>query len=178
MYNKTEFQNLGAILLLLITLLFFSQVANADDKSDKVLDEKSQACQVEAFAGTYKIVRGEKEGVKLKAKELKATKVVIHGNRITTLDKQDGELYVAEFQLQPHDKGCYIVMNSIKPPMPGIGAVGLIDMNEEGRVRLIYGFPDSEAPQNFKTEKGQHMFVMKKVDQPSKVKKPAVVPVN
>lgn len=119
----------------------------------------------------------KKDGEKVERHKLKATKVVIKGSRIYTLDKDDRELYVSDFRMQPHEKGFYITMESIQPPRPGISAIGL--MQKKGKtVRLIYAFPDSEPPQDFQTVKGQHMFVLKRVDQSEDVRKVDAIPVN
>ena len=162
--------------LLALCMFSISHIALAEDKASK--EKSKDELTAKHLEGTYTITRGEVEGKKLKGQELKTKKVVFKDQTIKTLDMSDGELFVAEFQLQPHEKGAYIVMKSIKPPMPGVAAVGLIKMKED-KVTLIYAFPNAEAPEEYVTTKGQHMFVMKKqADEPKTLKPGVAVPGN
>lgn len=180
--DRRKLQSVGLLFAWLAIGLFcqfvYGEQRTRPQASEKqVVTKESPETTPEYFAGTYTIVAGEKDGEKVERHKLKATKVVIKGSRIFTLDKDDRELYVSDFRMQPHEKGFYITMESIQPPRPGISAIGL--MQKKGKtVRLIYAFPDSEAPQDFQTVKGQHMFVLKRVDQSEDVRKVDAIPVN
>ncbi|TWT55413.1 hypothetical protein KOR42_27990 [Thalassoglobus neptunius] len=167
MNDREKLINLTGVCLLALCLLALSVQAQGQDDAQASPSQKSPVRELKAneLEGTYRIIKGEMDGKEMKPEELKAQRVVFTDQQIKTLDAEDGELYVAKFQLQPHELGAHIVMESIKPPMPGIAAVGLIQKDEDV-VKLIYGFPNAEAPDDFKTQKGQHMFVMLKQSDP------------
>ncbi|MEW4487175.1 hypothetical protein AB1L42_03790 [Thalassoglobus sp. JC818] len=179
MNDRERIINLTGVCLLALCLLALSVQAQGQEQDQRSPAKKNPTRELKAsdLEGTYRIIRGEMDGKELKPEELKAQQVVFTDQQIKTLDAEDGELYVAKFQLQPHELGAHIVMESIKPPMPGIGAVGLIHKDEDV-VKLIYGFPNAEAPGEFKTKKGQHMFVMLKQSAPESLKPAAVIPAN
>lgn len=180
--DRRKLQSGGLLLVwlavgLFCQLVYGEQRTRQDEAGTQVVTKQKPEATPEYFAGTYTIIAGEKNGKKVERHKLKATKVVIKGSRIYTLDKDDRELYVSDFRMQPHEKGFYITMESIQPPRPGISAIGL--MQKKGKtVRLIYALPDSEPPQDFQTVQGQHMFVLKRVDQSKDVRKVEAIPVN
>jgi uncharacterized protein (TIGR03067 family) len=123
-------------------------------------DDKDPAKAAEKLVGTYTIVKGEKYGGKPPGEDVTDTVVKITADRITSYDKGDKEVYVQTYKLDPSGKPCKITMKSIKPKMD-VEVTGLIEADGD-TVKLIYALPGGKAPDDFKTEDKQLMFVLKK----------------
>ena len=130
-----------------------------------VADDPSKGSKADAtkLTGAYKIVAGEKNGQPVSKDRLDGITVRIATNAITTLDKDEKEVYVATYELDSSQKPWRIMMTATVAPAEGKGtkAVGLIEM-EGDTVKLIYALPAGKAPTQFKAGDKQQMFVLKR----------------
>lgn len=124
-------------------------------------DDKAEAMAAEKLVGTYKIVKGERDGGMPPKEKVDDTVVKFTKDRITSYDAGEKEVYVQTFKLDSSKKPCKILMKSIKPKVD-IEVVGLIEVDGD-TLKLIYALPGGEEPTEFKTKPKQLMFEMKKV---------------
>lgn len=112
------------------------------------------------LVGAYTITRGEKEGIPEPAERVRGTMVRFSEDRVVVVDKENKEIYGAEYKLDPRHKPAKITMTSKLGPAEGKVANGLIEKTGE-TVRLIYSLPGGAAPTSFKAGDKQMMFEMK-----------------
>lgn len=124
--------------------------AGADDKMAPKLE------------GGYTLVSGESDGKAIPAEKVAGATVRFTGDRIVATDKDKKDFYVATFKLDTAKTPWAIRMTSVQPK-PGLEALGLVK-KEGDTVTLIYTIPDGPAPTEFKTKKGQNMFVLKSLN--------------
>ncbi len=122
-------------------------------------DEKKGAAKLE---GTYTIVSGEKDGKAIPAEEIKGSVVHFGKDRITGTDKDKKEFFAATYTLDTTKTPWRIDMKSTTPKEAE--SVGLVKAGKD-TVTLIYALPGAPAPTDFKTVKGQHLFVMKRQEE-------------
>ena len=124
------------------------------------------------LTGSYRVVGGEKSGMKIAEDRLHAVTVRVTDNVITTFDRKQQEVYAATFELDTSKKPWKITMTATRAPAGGNGAKaqGLVEVNGD-TVRLIYAPPGADAPTQFITAEGQQMFVLKK-DNPARGARP------
>lgn len=133
-------------------------------RAEKPAEKSDQAgdCSLEQFLGTYKIVSGEMDGKKIPADKMHFVKTVITKEKIVSYDSGENEVYAASFSLQPgKNGGCHISMKAQRPGTEGEnGAASGLISRKGNTLKLIYSLPNAEAPTDFKTKSGQHLFVM------------------
>lgn len=116
------------------------------------------------LVGRYDIVSGEKYGQTIPKQEIQNTTALFTEDRVVVYDPDQKEVYGATYTMQPadvSDKGCSIRMVSKLSVDENSSADGLITQ-EDGYLKLIYALPGGQAPEEFKTDARQLMFVMKK----------------
>jgi|GEM_PF-1426125 len=111
------------------------------------------------LAGRYSFVSGEKNGGESPDENLKDSKVSITAKEIIATDKSDKRTYVATYTLDKSKEPWRISMESLVPTI-GAKAEGLVSVDGE-TLKIIYALPGAEAPTEFKTKKGQHLWVLK-----------------
>jgi len=116
------------------------------------------------LAGTYKIVSGERSGVKLSEEKLDNVMVRIATNAITTYTKDKKEIYAATYTLDTSATPWKISMTATITPDKGVGTKtqGLIDIKGD-TARLIYALPGGAVPTTFTAGDKQQMFVLRKM---------------
>jgi uncharacterized protein (TIGR03067 family) len=112
------------------------------------------------LVGQYTIARGEREGVPEPEERVKGSVVRFSEDRVIVVDKENKEIYGAEYKLDARHNPAQITMTSKLGAKEGEVARGLIDKNGE-TVRLIYALPGGAMPTSFKTRDKQLMFEMK-----------------
>jgi uncharacterized protein (TIGR03067 family) len=141
--------------LVLTFLIFFMSRSYAADTEKQSKDPTS------ALPGAYTLVGGEKNGQQLPGERVQGSTARITENSITTFDKDQKETYAVTYTLDKSQKPWKITMTSTLAPVKGEVAHGLIEQNGD-TVKLIYAVRGGAAPDDFKTEDKQLLFVMKK----------------
>jgi len=146
----------GAALLLAGTgtLLFAADPPSALPEG-KTPAEKAAVSPLE---GGYTIVSGEKDGKPIPEERIKGSIVRFTGDRIVGTDKDKKEFFAATYTLDTSKKPWAIKMKSVSPKEAE--AVGLVK-KDGNTVTIVYSLPDAAAPVEFRTQKHQHLFVMK-----------------
>jgi uncharacterized protein (TIGR03067 family) len=145
--------------MLTVTLLGLCMLVPQDDR-------KNDQTDAARYVGMYQVTAGERNGEKIPAEQLEGVRVRIAANAITTYDKNKKEVYVASFTIdtgrQPHR---VTLTAKVTPGDKGEGtkSEGLIKMADDA-VTLVYALPGGTAPTDFKTTRGQQMFIMKKAE--------------
>ena len=112
--------------------------------------------------GTYTIVSGERDGAALPDAEVKGAKVTFKGDKVYGTDKDKKEFFAASFKIDS-SKNPHKIMMVSTAPKSGEKASGVISM--EGKtLKISYNLPGGEVPSDFKTDKRQQSFVLKKDD--------------
>jgi uncharacterized protein (TIGR03067 family) len=111
------------------------------------------------LVGLYTIVRGEEEGVPEPDERVKGSMVRFSEDRVVVVDKENKEIYGAEYKLDPRHSPAQITMTSKLGAGEGQVARGLIEKKGD-TVRLVYSLPVGDAPTSFKTKTMQLMFEM------------------
>lgn len=117
------------------------------------------------LVGVWTITRGEREGTPEPEERVKGTMVRFSEDRVVVVDKENKEIYGAEYKIgapvkaQGDDRPVRITMTSKLSPAEGTVARGLIEKHGE-KVRLIYALPGGDEPTSFKTKEKQLMFEM------------------
>jgi len=119
-----------------------------------------KVCTCEDLVGRYRIVSGEKEGMKEPEERIQDTFVTFSRDKVVVVDKDRKERYSASYTLDSTRNPATIVMTSRAKDSAGEIARGLIKKDGD-TVRLIYALPTGEIPSGFKTREKQLMFVMK-----------------
>lgn len=116
------------------------------------------------LVGTYRLVAGERNGDKVAPERLQDITVRITKDAITTLDKDEKEVYVATYQIDAGRKPFQVTLTAKVTPTKDKGeeAAGLIEIDGD-TVKLIYALPGGDPPTDFRTGDKQQMFVMKKI---------------
>lgn len=122
--------------------------AAADDKGGKALK----------LDGGYTIVSGEENGKAVPADQIKGSVVMFAGDRITGTDRDKKEFFAARYTLDASKTPAVIRMKSTAPKEAE--ATGLVKKDAD-TVTIIYALPGAPAPTEFKTQKGQLMFVLR-----------------
>lgn len=120
-----------------------------------------KACSCEDLVGRYRIVSGEKEGLKEPEERIEDTFVTFTKDKVVVVDKDKKERYSASYTLDSTRNPATIVMTSRVKDSAGEIARGLIKKDGD-TIHLIYALPTGEIPSGFKTREKQLMFVMKK----------------
>jgi uncharacterized protein (TIGR03067 family) len=149
-----------ALAIALLPALSSAQVTGKQE--EKKMDAKQ-------LVGTFTMVSGEKGGMPVPAEHLADSVARITDDRITVVDKDKKERYVAAYRLLAEEPsklgGCKIAMKSVDGPGGGTGedAIGLIKV-EADVVTLIYTPDGIDPPTEYRTKPGsnQMMFVMKR----------------
>lgn len=126
-----------------LALLGAVPLAHAQEGLDKVL-------------GMYSIVKGEKDGSPIPEERIKGQIVRITADTITTVDKDNKEIYVAKYKLTPKSEGWEISMKATGGPgsVEGTEARGLLDLKGDN-ARLCYAYsPGGKVPTSFQTAQG------------------------
>lgn len=144
-----------ALLPLLFTATLLAASAHGDEAGDKPATKKDAP-----LAGVYRFEGGQKNGGEAASEDLKQAKVSITATEIVATDKDDNRTYMATYTLDTAQKPWRIRMESILPAV-GAKADGLVEMQDDGIVRIIYALPGGEMPTEFKTKEKQHMWVLK-----------------
>ena len=127
-----------------------------------------------ALIGQYEITGGEKDGEAIPADRLKDNTVAITEDTFAVVDRDKKELYSAKYTLKRKDgqRGLWDIELESKVPKEGAKAVGLLK-REGQEVWLIYAL-SGDRPEGFeKTEKGQHLFKMKRTAEAAGLNEPA-----
>ncbi len=143
-----------ALLPLLFTATLLTGTAQGDDSADKATIKEAP------LAGVYRFEGGQKNGGEAPQENLKQAKVSISATEIVATDKDDNRTYVATYTLDTAKKPWRIRMESILPAI-GAKADGLVEVQDDGIVRIIYALPGGETPTEFQTKEKQHMWVLK-----------------
>lgn len=142
----------------LIALLGSAAVAQ-DARSKPAGADK--ACTCEDLVGRYRIVSGEREGLKEPEERIQDTVVTFTEDKVVVVDKDRKERYSASYTLDSSKNPATILMTSRVEGSAGEIARGLIKKDGD-TLHLIYALPTGEIPAGFKTREKQLMFVMKK----------------
>jgi uncharacterized protein (TIGR03067 family) len=114
-----------------------------------------------SLVGNYVIVAGEVEGKTDPPERIQGSTVHFSADRITVKDKDTKEVYVASYTVDTSHKPWHIHMKSVKAPVVGQESHGLVQV-EGDTVKLIYGTNAKDLPREFKTRKGENMFILKR----------------
>jgi uncharacterized protein (TIGR03067 family) len=136
--------------LALCTALFAAALvssASADDKAGPL-----------KLDGGYTIVSGEEDGKAVPADHIKGSVVLFTADRITGTDRTKKEFFAARYTLDASKNPAVIRMTGTEPK--SAPTVGLVKKDGD-TVTLIYALPGAPAPTEFKTQKGQHLFVLR-----------------
>lgn len=134
--------------------------------------EQQRRRPAQRIAGKYRITEGAKDGEKIPAERLKDSTVAITAENIAVLDHDEKQLYAAKYTLtRGSERGTWNVELVSMLPKEGEKALGLVKRDGE-QVWLIYGL-DGKRPTGFeKTEKGQHLFKLKREAKEPSLTKP------
>jgi uncharacterized protein (TIGR03067 family) len=116
--------------------------------------------------GTYVIVSGERDGKPLDAARFEGSVVRITKDKMIGTDKDKKELFVAEYTVDATITPEIKVKMISKQPKSGTEATGLVKRDGD-TLTIVYNLPGGDAPTSFKTEKNQHMFVLKRTLTPA-----------
>lgn len=137
-------------------------MAVAQDAGSKPAgDDKDGACTCEELVGRYRIVSGEREGIKEPEGRFEDTFVTFTKDKVVVVDKDRKERYSASYTLDSTRNPAKIIMTSRVKDSAGETARGLIKKDGD-TLQLIYALPTGEIPAGFKTREKQLMFVMRK----------------
>ena len=123
------------------------------------------------FEGAYTIVSGEDNGKPAPDEMIKGTSVRITGESIVVADKDDKEIYVSSYVLDPKTMPATIKMTETGGPRgrKGQKAQGIIQRDGD-TVMLCYCYEGGIVPTKFKTTPGEKQlcFTMKRKDKDAK----------
>jgi uncharacterized protein (TIGR03067 family) len=125
---------------------------------DAVLAEKK--FDLDKLQGTYKIVKGEKDGKPVPQDRFEGAIVSFGEKKVWGHDRDRKEFFGATFVIDTSRKPCTIEMVSTSPKK-GEKASGIIEMDGD-TVRICYALPGGKEPLLFKTSDKQHLFVLKR----------------
>ena len=143
-------------LCLTLSVLALAPIAKGQEASEK---------QAASLAGRYSFVSGEKNGGEAPEESLKDSKVSITAKEIIATDRSNKRTYMATYTLDTSKKPWRISMESLVPTI-GAKAEGLVAI-EGDTLKIVYALPGSEAPREFRTKEGQHLWVLKAMEDPA-----------
>lgn len=119
-----------------------------------------------SLLGAYEIVSGEVDGKEAPKAEIQGHRVRITPESIVATDKDGNELYVAKYNIETDSKPWKIAMTQTGSPKgePGLKANGIIELSDDGTLKLAYAVEGGTPPESFDTEAGkkQNLFVLKR----------------
>jgi len=111
-----------------------------------------------SLTGGYVIVSGEQDGKPLPKEKFAGSAVQFTKDEVIGTDKDKKHLFVAKYTLNTAKTPWVITMTGLTPDKSE--ATGLIEKKGD-TVRIIYNLPGGKAPDDFKTDEKQNMFVLK-----------------
>ena len=140
----------------------FLAVAVAADDAPKPADAPKKGKMANPLVGTYKIVAGEESGQPTSRDKIDGSLVRITKNQMIGVDKDDNQVFIAKYKIVSDKKPWKLTMTTKTPDGTMMQSPALIT-TEGNQVKVIYSLPGAPEPTEFKTQKGQNMFVMEKV---------------
>lgn len=137
-------------------VLFVTAAAMADDASKKEPGKNP-------LIGTYKIVSGETDGTPAGADKIEQNVVRITQDQMIGVDKEANQVFVAKYEIVNDQEPFKLTMKSKAPDGKVMQTAGMAKV-EGDKLQIIYSLPGGPEPSEFKTQKGQHMFVMQKIE--------------
>lgn len=148
-------------------------VPEKDAVPEKIVAEKDA---IKQLVGDYRIVSGENSGKELLPERLTDVTVRFTEKTVTTYDAERNARFSATYRLDTQKRPWRIMMTSTprtanaNAAQSGAGASpvadtsqGLVELAEEGRVKVIYALPGGTAPRDFKTGDRQQLFVLERI---------------
>src|SRR5579875_2513962 len=123
-------------------IALMGSLAVAQETSLKGADV-NKACTPEDLVGRYRIVSGEKDGIKEPEERIQDTVVTFTKDKVVVVDKDKKERYSASYTLDSTKNPATIVMTSRVEGSAGEIARGLIKKDSD-RIQLIYALPTGE----------------------------------
>ena len=136
-----------------LSVCAFSAAAIADDSRT----EPSK------YQGSYQIVRGERDGKAIPDREIAGSTVEFKGNAIIGSDKDKKMFFACTFALDTKTTPQTISMTSTTP-IAGEKSAGVIEISNDGTIKICYALPGGDVPTGFTTKQKQQCFVLKKTD--------------
>jgi uncharacterized protein (TIGR03067 family) len=112
----------------------------------------------ESLVGGYTIVGGERDGKPLPEEKYKGSVVRFTKDEVIGTDKDTKQIFVAKYTLDTAKTPWVIKMTSTAPAQGE--ATGLVEKKGD-TIRIIYNLPGGAAPDDFKTDAKQNLFVLK-----------------
>lgn len=135
----------------------------------------------ERLVGTYQIASGRVGDKDLPAERLKDAVVTITRDKMVGVAKDKSQIFVASYTVKTDGAAAAADKNQVtvvmKGEKPGEGeATGLVQVQENGDLRLVYNLPGGPAPTGFEPKDRQQMFVLKRLEAGDKGDKDGTTP--
>ena len=114
---------------------------------------------LQAIQGTWEVDEGYNQGKAIDEDNLDGVKVVIKEKVIVTYDRQEKELYRANFTVDASKSPIAIDMETDMPGMPATKAEGILKFDEEDEWVLCYGLPGQTRPASFDHTKSHQAMI-------------------
>ncbi|WP_199169930.1 TIGR03067 domain-containing protein [Rhodopirellula bahusiensis] len=121
-------------------------------------DEHTQP-MLKRLAGVWEVEEGVNQGEEIPEDELEGTIMKIEKDMIITYDREQREVYRAQFTLDETKKPVQIDMITEMKGMPPTKSFGIIKMEEGDEFEICYALPGADRPKEFKSPKGSKVML-------------------
>jgi len=112
------------------------------------------------YEGTYAVVSGEEDGKPIPPERVEGALVKITKDTISGTDKNGQEFFAANYTVDATDTPPRMKLRQ-KGAKESAAVFALAELKEPN-LKIVYNLPGGPLPKEFKTVKGQHMFVLKR----------------
>lgn len=114
--------------------------------------------RLNAYEGTYVVESGEEDGKPVPKEKFAGSKVTITRDAITGTDAAGKKFFAAGYAVDAtRTPARWVLKPNEFPDAPSLYALVELD---GPTLRIVYNVPGGPRPTGFKTEKGQHLFVL------------------
>jgi uncharacterized protein (TIGR03067 family) len=115
--------------------------------------------------GTWVVVSGEEDGKPSPEEKIKGSKMTVDGKTIKLSDKDDKQLWILDYKLDPSKKPAEIDMTVAEGQGAGKSSQGIYEL-EGDSLKLCYALPGADRPKTFKTTAGakENCFTLKRAE--------------
>jgi len=133
--------------------------AGAADK-DKTVKPIPPTDQTNPYEGLYLVVSGEEDGKPIPKERVEGAQVKIGKDTMTGTDRNGKAFFAATYTVDATDKPPRLKLRQ-KGAKESEAVFALVEQ-KGANLKIIYNLPGGPLPTEFKTVKGQHMFVLKR----------------
>jgi uncharacterized protein (TIGR03067 family) len=115
--------------------------------------------------GTWVVVSGEEDGKPSLQEKIKGSKMTVDKKSIKLTDKDDKQLWILDYKLDPSKRPAQIDMTVAEGQGAGKTSEGIYELDGD-TLKLCYSLPGGERPKEFKTKTGgkENCFTLKRAE--------------